>query len=156
MENETAVKLVRAKPHTELIKTTLGAIERLKGEVALIRSKRSKINRAIGTARRVCKSVSPSIQSGKVYIHMEVGGLDGFKDRALLRALEKMEAATGIVFGDATDYPEYNSRDFYGRNDEFAVTLVARLKDAPKSCRKVIERVEREIIERPVYKFVCD
>lgn len=156
MENETAVKLVRPKPHTELIKTTLGAIAQLKNEVELIRSRRNKINRAIGTARRVCKSVSPSIQSGKVYISMEVGGLDGFKDRALLRALEKMEGVTGITFDTAHDYPEYNCRDFSGRNDEFAIMLVARLKDAPKSCRKVIERVEREITERPIYKFVCD
>lgn len=139
--------------HSKLIADHTVQIARLKAEVREMRSKRAVINRVATIARRIEKHSRVYVNCGRVYVHVDVRGLQGFKQQRLIRVLEKFERAAGIEFNCTSDYPEGMNRDFSGGNDGLRIIVSAYLTDAPKNCKRV--QVRTEHIERPVYELQC-
>jgi hypothetical protein len=155
------VRPKKVRAYTELLKSSRDAVERLKAEQAAVMQNRGEIDRIIGIARKVAPAhgYPPYLVNSTLYVRGIVSDLSGFKDRRLIKVMEKIEAA-GIEFNDSSDYPEYMERTFRGKGQfgeiMVAITLDARLSDAPKNCRRVQVGVDRSVSETPRYEFVCD
>lgn len=144
---------MKTKEHTKLITYLERHLADVKASMQHIRQHRNAINKASTAARKIDAGAHIYVSCDKIYVHVSVRELDGFKAGKLIRALQRLTKVTGVEFDSSSDCAESGNRDYRGYGELFVVTVSAYLNEAPKNCRKVVVRTER--VERPVYELVC-
>lgn len=142
--------MARIFVHTKLLQENKALIAEVKSQAGIIKKNKAAIN----ALAKLIPADDFFVSGSTICASLRVRDLDSFKEKKLVRVLEKIEAIVGGEFTSEM-FPEFSNCDYRLRNGNFSVSVYAFLKDSPKGCRKVLVDVKCDVVERKIYKIEC-